>query len=105
MADTSLAGKVALITGSGRENGIGAGIAQALSRLGASVIINYVSESSASRALAICEKIQAAGGKAAVVQGSIVTREGAKAIVQGTLKALDTDKIDILGTALSYFVL
>jgi NAD(P)-dependent dehydrogenase (short-subunit alcohol dehydrogenase family) len=98
MAESSLAGKVALITGSGREDGIGAGIAHALSRLGASVIINYVSESSAPRALEVESKIKAAGGKVAVVQGSITTREGARGIVRGALEGLGVEKIDILGT-------
>jgi len=46
-ADTfSLAGKAALVTGSGRETGIGAAIARALAQNGASVAIHYVSEDS-----------------------------------------------------------
>jgi NAD(P)-dependent dehydrogenase (short-subunit alcohol dehydrogenase family) len=40
----SLAGKTALVTGSSRENGIGAAIARALAQNGASVAIHYVSE-------------------------------------------------------------
>ncbi|KAM0274305.1 hypothetical protein ACHAQH_007979 [Verticillium albo-atrum] len=41
-----LQGKVPIVTGSGRENGIGAGIALAFARNGASVVVNYVSDSS-----------------------------------------------------------
>lgn len=43
----SLAGKVVVITGSGRENGIGPAMAVALARYGAAVTINHVSDSSA----------------------------------------------------------
>ncbi|KAK8868503.1 short-chain dehydrogenase [Apiospora arundinis] len=46
-ADTlDLTGKVAIVTGSGRENGIDDGIAKVLARNGASVAIHYVSKSS-----------------------------------------------------------
>jgi NAD(P)-dependent dehydrogenase (short-subunit alcohol dehydrogenase family) len=94
----SLAGKVAIVTGSGRENGIGAGIAFALARNGASVTINYVSDSSAPRAEVVAEKIRSEGGKATVIRAA-VDQEGAKALVEGTLKAFGVDHIDILGTS------
>lgn len=96
-ADTlSLAGKVAIVTGSGRENGIGAAIASALARNGAAVTINYVSETSGPRAQIVANKIRAEGGNATVIRAA-VDQEGAKALVEGTLKAFGTDKIDILG--------
>ncbi|EED14444.1 short-chain dehydrogenase, putative [Talaromyces stipitatus ATCC 10500] len=91
----SLAGKVAIVTGSGRENGIGAGIAFALARNGAAVTINYVSESSAKRAEGVAQKIRTEGGKATVIRAS-VNEEGAKILIEGTLKAFGTDHIDIL---------
>ena len=50
MADLSFAGKTAIVTGSGRPNGIGAAIALALAKRGASVTVNYVSDSSAAKA-------------------------------------------------------
>lgn len=93
----NLHGKVAIITGSGRENGIGAGIAFALARNGAAVVINYVSESSSPRAVEVAKSIERAGGKAVVVRADITTQEGAKTLVQEAMKALKTDKIDILG--------
>jgi len=93
----SLEGKVAIVTGSGRENGIGAAIAWALARNGASVTINYVSDSVAPRAAAVAKKVEELGGKAAVVQVDITTPEGAAKLVNETLKAFQTDKIDILG--------
>lgn len=92
----SLQGKVAIITGSGRENGIGAAIALALARNGASVTINYVSESTAPRAAKVAEMIEQVGGKAAVVRADIASPEGAARLVQETLEAFQTERIDIL---------
>lgn len=97
-ADTlSLEGKIAIVTGSGRENGIGAGIALALARNGCAVTINYVSDSVTERAKALAEKLRAVGGRATVVQTTVVTPEGAQLLVDETLKAFNTDHIDILG--------
>lgn len=93
----SLEGKVAIVTGSGRENGIGAGIAVALARNGAAVTINYVSNSVTERAHALADKIIADGGKAIVVQTTVETPEGAQLLADETLKAFKTDHIDILG--------
>ena len=93
----SLAGKVAIVTGSGRENGIGAGIAVALARNGAAVTVNYISDSVTKRAHALADKIKADGGRAIVVQTTVDTPEGAQFLVQETFKALGTDHIDILG--------
>ncbi|KUI70303.1 hypothetical protein VM1G_06440 [Cytospora mali] len=97
MVDTlSLEGKVAIITGSGRETGIGAATAAALARNGAAVTINYVSEQSASRAANVVKSIQDAGGKAIAVRADVTYPEGAEKLVQETLKGFNTDKIDIL---------
>ncbi|KAH8895418.1 NAD(P)-binding protein [Thozetella sp. PMI_491] len=105
-ADTlSLAGKVAIVTGSGRENGIGAGVAFALGRNGAAVTINYISDSISERAKAVAEKILAEGGRATVVQTTVDTPEGAKFLVQETLKAFGTDHIDILVNNAGYGLL
>jgi NAD(P)-dependent dehydrogenase (short-subunit alcohol dehydrogenase family) len=95
--DLSLAGKVAIVTGSGRENGIGAGIAVALAHNGAAVTINYVNDHVAERAAAVAEGIKKAGGRATVVKADVTTPEGAKSLVDGTLKGLGVDHIDILG--------
>ncbi|KAH9894654.1 NAD(P)-binding protein [Xylariomycetidae sp. FL2044] len=94
--DLSLKGKVAIITGSGRPSGIGAAIAMALAELGASVIINYVSDASTSRASEVAESIRIKGGKAAVVRADVGIPEEAKKLVRETLGAFDTDKIDIV---------
>lgn len=101
MPDTlTLQGKVAIVTGSGRENGIGAGIALALARNGASVVVNYVSDSSKHRAENVCTMLREAGGKAIAIQASVDTTEGAKYLVDKTLAGFGTDHIDILGRLL-----
>ncbi|PCD24677.1 hypothetical protein BFJ63_vAg11049 [Fusarium oxysporum f. sp. narcissi] len=101
MPDTlTLQGKVAIVTGSGRENGIGAGIALALARNGASVVVNYVSDSSKHRAENVCTTLREAGGKAIAIQASVDTIEGAKHLVNKTLEGFETDHIDILGELL-----
>ncbi|KAF5708747.1 3-oxoacyl-reductase [Fusarium globosum] len=92
----SLQGMIAIVTGSGRENGIGAAIATTLARQGAAVTIHYVSDSVTDRAQAIANGIREDGGKAAVVQASIETPEGAQYLVGETLRAFNTDHIDIL---------
>ena len=95
---SSLSGKVAIVTGSGRENGIGAAIAFALARDGASVAVNYVSDGSAARAEKVAAKIRSYGVGAVAVQADVATPEGAQSLVEQTLTALGTDHIDILGT-------
>jgi NAD(P)-dependent dehydrogenase (short-subunit alcohol dehydrogenase family) len=94
----SLDGKVAIATGSGREPGIGAGIATALARNGASVILNYVSDSTGPKAVALAERLRSEYGvKAVPIQEDIESQEGADALVKKTLASLETDQIDILG--------
>ncbi|KAL7792160.1 hypothetical protein V8C37DRAFT_130752 [Trichoderma ceciliae] len=94
----SLAGKTAIITGSGKENGIGAAIALALARNGARVVINYVSEATAPRALKVVAGIEAVAGKGSVVtiQQDVSTPEGTKKLVAEAIKAFEVDHIDIL---------
>ncbi|KAI1814992.1 hypothetical protein GGS20DRAFT_576464 [Poronia punctata] len=93
----SLAGKVALITGSGRENGIGAAIARAFARNGAAVAIHYVSESSKASAEKVAGNLaQTFGVKTTVVNGNIANPKTAESIVEQTLKELDATHINIL---------
>lgn len=95
----SLAGKIAIVTGSGKENGIGAAIALALARNGARVAINYVSEATAPRAAKVAASIEAVAGKnsVAVIQQDISTPEGTKKLVAEVINAFEVDRIDILG--------
>jgi NAD(P)-dependent dehydrogenase (short-subunit alcohol dehydrogenase family) len=96
----SLEGKTAIVTGSGRENGIGAAIATVLARNGARVAINYVSSGSADRANKVASNIEAlvGSGRVVVVQADVSTPEGAAKLVKETLAGFGTDKIDILGS-------
>ncbi|KAI0834120.1 putative short-chain dehydrogenase [Hypoxylon sp. FL0890] len=97
-ADTfELGGKVAIVTGSGRENGIGAAIARTLARNGASVTIHHVSDGQSERAGKTAQAIRDEfGAKVALVQADITTVDGANKIVTETLEQLETDHIDIL---------
>lgn len=98
--DLSLAGKVAIIAGSGRENGIGAGIALTLARAGAKVVISYVSDASASRAAAVVSKIKQVAGQDSVlsVQVDLTSEDGPAKLVKQTLDGFRVDHVDILGT-------
>jgi NAD(P)-dependent dehydrogenase (short-subunit alcohol dehydrogenase family) len=87
-----------LVTGSGRENGIGAAIARALARNGASVAIHYVSEHSKARAEKVAIDINKEfGTQTTVIQGRLENHDTAKSMVEQTLRAFDVDHIDILG--------
>lgn len=67
MTTTSLAGKVAIVTGSSK--GIGAGIALRLAADGAAVVVNY--SRSAEDAERVVQRIVAAGGKAVAVKADL----------------------------------
>ncbi|MEJ5254094.1 MAG: SDR family NAD(P)-dependent oxidoreductase [Acidimicrobiales bacterium] len=85
----ALAGKSAIVTGSGR--GIGRAEALALAAEGAAVIVNDVD---ADQAAAVAEQIKAAGGRASVSADDVSTWAGAEAVVQ---QAIDEHgRLDIL---------
>jgi NAD(P)-dependent dehydrogenase (short-subunit alcohol dehydrogenase family) len=98
----SLAGKTAIVTGSGRENGIGAAIAVALAQNGARVVVNYVSEASAVRAAKVIANITALGAEAIAIQADVSSPEGASKLVNNTQSGFATDKIDILSMPAPY---
>jgi len=95
----NLKNKVAIVTGSGKETGIGAAMAFAFTRAGARVVINHVSEATAPRAAQVAADIERTTGKgtAIVIQADISTAEGASSIVDETLSRFGVDHIDILG--------
>jgi len=92
----SLAGKVAIVTGSGRWGGLGAAIAHALARNGAAVVVNYVTEATAARAEEVVDKLRSAGARATAIQANVASVEGAQKLAKETLKEFDVDHIDIL---------
>ncbi len=63
--DMNLKGKVALVTGAGRD--VGREIALSLAAEGAAVAVNY--NGSRERAAAVVAEIEKAGGKAVALQG------------------------------------
>jgi 3-oxoacyl-[acyl-carrier protein] reductase len=91
MADNKeLAGKVAIVTGAGRN--IGRAIALALARAGASVVVNV--RSNQTEGAAVAREIEAAGGKAVVVLGDIGDEKTAGVLAETALKRFG--RIDIL---------
>ncbi len=82
--------KIAVVTGAAR--GIGRGIALALAREGAMVVVNY--NGSADRAAEAVGEIEANGGKAVAIQCDISDFEAAKDFYTAVVK--EYGKIDIL---------
>lgn len=94
----SLAGKTALVTGSGRENGLGAAIAKAFAKNGANIALHHVSEGSASGAAKLAGDIaNEFGVKTTVVRGSVTDQQVTRDMVSSALSGLHVDHIDILG--------
>ncbi|MFZ5775852.1 MAG: 3-oxoacyl-[acyl-carrier-protein] reductase [Thermodesulfobacteriota bacterium] len=75
----SLAGKIALVTGGSR--GIGRAIALRLASMGATVVVNYVSNPAA--ADEVVAAISAAGGKAESVRCNVGKSEEVEAMIKG----------------------
>ncbi|WP_042427831.1 SDR family NAD(P)-dependent oxidoreductase [Streptacidiphilus anmyonensis] len=85
-----LTGKVALVTGGSR--GIGAAIAKRLADAGAAVALTYVQGEEQARGVA--KEIEAAGGRAAVIQADLTEPNAAVEAVEQTVRELGG--IDIL---------
>ena len=80
---TTLAGRVAVVTGAGR--GIGRGIAEELAAAGAAVVVNYRRDEAA--AAETVAAIKAARRPALAVQASLSELEGADALADAALAA------------------
>lgn len=88
---SSLAGKVALVTGGARD--IGAAIARTLAAHGATVVINTLH--SVDRATVLADEIRVAGGTAHVVPADVTDPAAVDALIAATL-AVAGAQIDIL---------
>lgn len=94
----SLAGKVAIVTGSGRTPGLGSGIATALARNGAAVAVNYVSASTGPQAEALAARLRVDFGVHAIaVQADVATPAGAELLVRRAVDELALGKVHVLG--------
>jgi 3-oxoacyl-[acyl-carrier protein] reductase len=85
-----LEGRVALVTGAGRN--IGAAIARDLAAAGAAVVVN--ARSNAAEAEAVAEAIRAGGGRAAVALGDVADAAAASAMARAATEAFG--RLDIL---------
>jgi NAD(P)-dependent dehydrogenase (short-subunit alcohol dehydrogenase family) len=95
-----LANKIAIVTGSGKENCIGAKITRTLAQ--ARARIDYVSDATGTRAVSVVAEIETAyrKGSAILVHDDISIVQGAKKIVDETLSGFGVDRIDILGKSI-----
>jgi len=85
-----LAGRVAIVTGA--STGVGQGIAMALARAGAGIVVGYHRD--AAGAGETRDSITTAGGQAVVCQADIATQDGADALVAA---AVDTwGRLDVM---------
>ena len=90
MSSKELAGKVAIVTGAGRN--IGRAIALALAEAGASVVVN--ARSNRAEAEAVARDIETGGGRALVQLGDVADAAAVQAMADTALKHLG--RIDIL---------
>jgi NAD(P)-dependent dehydrogenase (short-subunit alcohol dehydrogenase family) len=88
--DLGLKGKVALVTGGGRD--VGRAVALQLAREGAAVAVNY--NASAKAAEAVAAEVKAAGGRAVACKADIAVHGEARAMVDGVVK--EFGRLDIL---------
>jgi 3-oxoacyl-[acyl-carrier protein] reductase len=96
---SSLTGKVAIVTASSR--GIGRAIALRLSREGAAVAVNYVS--SPEKAEAVVQEINAQGGQAIAIQGSVANKADVTRLFDETEKQLGAINIVVNVAGVSIF--
>ncbi|WP_407529683.1 glucose 1-dehydrogenase [Methylobacterium oryzisoli] len=87
---SKLEGKVAVVTGASK--GIGAGIAKALAKEGAAVVVNYAS--SKAGADAVVAAIVSAGGRAVAIQGDVSKAPEAQGLIEAAVKQFG--RLDVL---------
>jgi len=87
---SKLEGKVAVVTGASK--GIGAGIAKALAKEGAAVVVNYAS--SREGADTVVAAIASAGGRAIAVRGDVSKASEAQGVIDAAVK--EFGRLDVL---------
>ncbi|KAF9494818.1 NAD-P-binding protein [Pleurotus eryngii] len=92
LLSTSLAGKVAIVTGSSRS--IGAAVAKQLGLNGCNVVVNYVNDSAAADTVVSEIKAQNTGGNAIAVKADASTLDGGKSLIDAAVRTYG--KLDIL---------
>ncbi|TYK66317.1 SDR family oxidoreductase [Colwellia echini] len=92
----NLAGKRALVTGAGRENGIGAAIAKGLADFGAEIILH----DKAFESNRVCEQISAAGGVCTMIEQDFSKAGGGRQLINDVYQQFD--KVDIVVLNASY---
>src|ERR1700758_1891551 len=90
MSNKELSGKVAIVTGAGRN--IGRAIALALAEGGASIVVN--ARSNRTEADAVARAVEASGGKALVHIGDVADAAAAQAMVDAAVQQFG--RLDIL---------
>src|ERR1051325_3015724 len=96
MADKELDGKVAIVTGAGRN--IGRAIALALAGAGASVVVN--ARSNRAGAEAVAREIENGGGKALVQLGDVADAAAVQAMADAAVKQFGRSVILVNNAAL-----
>ncbi|KAJ6441052.1 short-chain dehydrogenase reductase sdr [Purpureocillium lavendulum] len=94
MSTKSLQGRLAIVTGAGKPNGVGFATAQLLAASGADVVIHY--NSSKEAALQSVEAIKALGVESIAVQADASSVTYGKDIIAATLEAFPGRTIDII---------
>ncbi|KAH8810804.1 putative short-chain dehydrogenases/reductase [Xylogone sp. PMI_703] len=89
-----LAGKLAIVTGASKGNGIGAATAYSLASHGANIVVHYFKNSDA--AAQTVQKLEALGVKAAAIYADQQSPTFGKDIVEASLQAFNTNTIDII---------
>jgi 3-oxoacyl-[acyl-carrier protein] reductase len=88
----TLEGRVAIVTGAGRPDGIGASIARHIARAGAKLVVNYRSDDKAAQEVAAA--IDKEGCQVALMKGDITRGEFAQKLVDEAVERFG--RIDIL---------
>ncbi|PGH23878.1 hypothetical protein AJ80_02127 [Polytolypa hystricis UAMH7299] len=92
--DQYLAGKIAIVTGASKPNGIGAATAYTLAEHGASIVIHYGKNGAA--AAETVKRIESLGVKVVAISADQTSKTFGQDVVNAALNAFDTKTIDII---------